>query len=105
MSTSADRLPEHVWSSAQVREIERRAIECGVSDYELMCRAGEAALQVLLRRWPAARPLAIVCGAGHNAGDGHVVARLAHAAGLSVSVQPAVPAEGVKSAAAPAAAT
>jgi len=104
MSTSADRLPEHVWSAAQVRELERRAIERGVSDYELMCRAGEAALQVLARRWPAARSLAIVCGAGNNAGDGLVVARLAHAAGLSVSVLLVVPAERFKGAAAQAAA-
>src|SRR5512139_2314416 len=104
MSTYAERLPEEVWSAAQVRELERRAIERGVSDYELMCRAGEAALQVLLRRWPAARSVAIVCGAGNNAGDGLVVARLAHAAGLSVRVLLVVPAERFKGAAAQAAA-
>jgi len=104
MSTFAERLPENVWSAAQVRELERRAIERGVSDYELMCRAGEAALQMLLRRWPAARSLAIVCGAGNNAGDGLVVARLAHAAGLSVSVLLVVPAQRFTGAAAQAAA-
>jgi NAD(P)H-hydrate epimerase len=104
MSTSAERLPELVLSAAQVRELERRAIEGGVSDYELMCRAGEAALQVLRRRWPAARSLAIVCGAGNNAGDGLVIARLARAAGLAVSVLLVVPAERFKGAAAQAAA-
>ena len=46
MTTSAEPLPEQVWSAAQVRELERRAIERGVSDYDLMCRAGEAALLV-----------------------------------------------------------
>jgi NAD(P)H-hydrate epimerase len=104
MTTSAERFPDLVWSAAQVRELERRAIEGGVSDYDLMCRAGEAALRVLLQRWPAARSLAIVCGAGNNAGDGLVVARLAQAAGRSVSVLLVVPAERFKGAAARAAA-
>ena len=104
MTATHERLPELVWSAAQVREIERRAIQGGVSDYDLMCRAGAAALRVLLRRWPAARSLAIVCGAGNNAGDGLVVARLAHAAGKSVSVLLVVPAERFKGAAAQAAA-
>jgi ADP-dependent NAD(P)H-hydrate dehydratase / NAD(P)H-hydrate epimerase len=102
--TASERLPESVWSAAQVRELERRAIERGVSDYDLMCRAGEAALRVLLRRWPAARSLAIVCGAGNNAGDGLVVARLAQAAGRSVSALLMVPTERFKGAAAQAAA-
>ena len=100
MGTSAERLPERIWSAAQVRELERLAIERGVSDYDLMCRAGAAALRLLLRRWPGARSLAIVCGAGNNAGDGLVVARLAHAAGRSVSVLLVVPAERFKGAAA-----
>jgi NAD(P)H-hydrate epimerase len=100
MRTSEERLPESVWSAAQVRELERLAIERGTSDYELMCRAGEAALRVLLDRWPAARSLAIVCGAGNNAGDGLVVARLAHAAGRSVGVHLVATAERFKGAAA-----
>jgi NAD(P)H-hydrate epimerase len=105
MRTSAERLPELVWSSAQVRELERLAMaRGGVSEYELMCRAGAAAFRVLLQRWPAARSLAIVCGAGNNAGDGLVVARLAQAAGLSVGVQLVVPADRFKGAAAQAAA-
>src|SRR5688572_28781256 len=93
MRTSAERLPELVWSATQVRELERLAMaRGGVSEYDLMCRVGEAALRTLLQRWPAARSLAIVCGAGHNAGDGLVVARLAQAAGRSVSVLLVVPA-------------
>ena len=100
MTTSAERLPELVWSAAQIRELERRAIERGVSDYDLMCRAGDAALRVLQQRWPAARSLAIVCGAGNNGGDGLVLARLAHAAGRSVSALLLVPAERLKGAAA-----
>lgn len=69
-----------------MRELDRRAIASGTPGYELMCRAGAAALRVLRTRWPEARSLAVVCGAGNNGGDGLVVARLAKAAGLRVRV-------------------
>ncbi len=99
-----ERLPESVWTAAQVRELEEHAIQSyGVSAYDLMCRAGAAALGVLAQRWPAARSLAVVCGAGNNAGDGLVVARLAHAAGFAVRVLLVVPPERFKGAAAQAA--
>ena len=104
MTSFAERLPERVFSAAQVRELERRAIEAlGVTDYELMCRAGAAALAVIEQRWPKARSLAVVCGAGNNAGDGLVVARLAQAAGLAATVLLVAPAERFKGAAAQAA--
>jgi NAD(P)H-hydrate epimerase len=104
MASLVERLPQSVYSAAQVRALERQAIEThGTTEYDLMCRAGAAAWSVLLRRWPAARSLAVVCGAGNNAGDGLVVARLAHEAGRSVSVQLVVAAERFKGAAAQAA--
>ena len=85
MKALAERLPERVFSAAQVRELERLAIEtCGVTDYELMCRAAAGALRSIEQRWPKARSLVIVCGAGNNAGDGLVLARLAQAAGRAV---------------------
>lgn len=101
MATLTERLPERVLRAAEVRELERLAIESGgVTDYDLMCRAGAAALRVLVQRWPAARRLVVVCGAGNNAGDGLVVARLARAAGLAVAVHLLVPADKLKGAAA-----
>jgi ADP-dependent NAD(P)H-hydrate dehydratase / NAD(P)H-hydrate epimerase len=104
MRALAEHLPERVFSSAQVRELERLAIgSCGVTDYELMCRAAAAAMRVIERRWPSARSLAIVCGAGNNAGDGLVVARLAQAAGFRVTVLLLVDAERFRGAAAQAA--
>lgn len=58
----------------------------GVPPYELMTRAGAAAWRVLQQRWPGVRHLGVACGPGNNGGDGYVVARLARAAGLKVSV-------------------
>src|SRR5918993_4203436 len=104
MMTVAECLPESVWTAAQVRELEERAIQSyGVSAYDLMCRAGAAALAVIAQRWPSARSIAVVCGAGNNAGDGLVVARMAQAAGYSARVLLVVPPERFKGAAAQAA--
>ena len=76
-----------LWTAAQVRELDRLAIERhGTPGRELMERVGAAALDALLREWPTARTLTVACGAGNNAGDGYVVARLARRAGLDVSV-------------------
>jgi hydroxyethylthiazole kinase-like uncharacterized protein yjeF len=93
-------LPRPLYTVAQVRALDRYAIETlGVPDYTLMKRAGEAALRVLRARWPAARRIVIVCGGGNNGGDGYVLARFARAAGLTVSVLSAVPVEMLRGAA------
>ena len=79
-----DPLPAEVYSAASARAMDRHAIErAGIPGYALMERAGAAALESIRRHWPGARTLAILCGAGNNAGDGYVVARLARAAGFS----------------------
>ncbi len=85
-------LPKAIYTAEQVRRLDRIAIdELGIPGYELMCRAGEAALGALRSRWPDARRLAIFCGAGNNAGDGYVLARLAHERGLEVRAVAVVP--------------
>lgn len=82
-----DALPHALYRAAQVRELDRLAIEAhSIPGYELMQRAGRAALEVLRRCWPRARRLTVLCGAGNNGGDGYVVARLARAEGLAVRV-------------------
>jgi len=92
MSGPPEGSPEHVYSVADVRALERLASERGgIPSYDLMCRAGAAALAALRQHWPSAKTLAIVCGAGNNAGDGLVVARLASAAGFAVRVLALVP--------------
>lgn len=80
-------MPRELWTAAQVRELDRRAIQDrGIAGRELMERAGAAAFDALLRRWPATRSITVVCGGGNNGGDGYVVARLAQHAGLAVRV-------------------
>jgi len=67
--------------------MDRHVIEqLGIPGYTLMTRAAEAALTALRSEWPRAHRLLIVCGAGNNAGDGYVLARLAMAARLLVEV-------------------
>jgi hydroxyethylthiazole kinase-like uncharacterized protein yjeF len=76
-----------LYTPTQVREIDARAISAlDISGLELMERAGAAAYRTVRRRWPSAQRLCVVCGIGNNAGDGYIVARLAHADGLTVEV-------------------
>ena len=78
---------EALYDAARTRALEHYAIETlGVAGLTLMERAGAAVFEALRRRWPQARRLLILCGAGNNGGDGYVVARLAHAAGLAPRV-------------------
>jgi hydroxyethylthiazole kinase-like uncharacterized protein yjeF len=78
--------PRQFYASAQVRELESRAIAAGTPGAELMRRAAAAAWRELLRRWPRAGRLAVLCGPGNNGGDGYALARLARAAGLEVAL-------------------
>ena len=80
-------LPIALYSSAQVRALDARAIDqLGIPAYTLMKRAGEAALRHLRSRWPMAHRIVVVCGGGNNGGDGYVLARFAQAAGLTAKV-------------------
>ena len=78
---------EFLYTTAQVRELDRVAIEeAGIPGYTLMSRAGEACWAVLRAQWPGARSLAVFCGAGNNGGDGFVIARLALEANWQVQL-------------------
>jgi NAD(P)H-hydrate epimerase len=80
-------IPVEVYAAAQVRAMDRYAIEqADIPGYTLMQRAGAAALATLRRRWPGVTAVAVLCGSGNNAGDGYVLAGLARAAGLKVKV-------------------
>lgn len=76
-----------LYRAMQVRELDRSAMEDhGVPGMTLMERAGAAAFAEMRRRWPIRRKIAVLCGVGNNAGDGYILARLALAAGLKVTV-------------------
>lgn len=72
-----------IYEAHQIREIQRLARErYGVTSDTMLQRAGKAAFDFLLRRWPHAKKIAIFCGAGHNGGDGYILARQLHDRGL-----------------------
>lgn len=80
-------LPHNLYTPAQVRELDRVAIEeHELSGTVLMERAGAAAFHLLQQRWPEAQKITVMCGTGNNGGDGFVIARLAHEKQLQVKV-------------------
>ena len=75
-------------SRAQVRELDRRAIdEFGVPGVVLMENAGRGAAELLIRLNPDRQRVLILCGPGNNGGDGFVMARHLDARGWPVEVR------------------
>jgi NAD(P)H-hydrate epimerase len=80
-------LPDNLYRVDSVLQLEQLAIkQFGIPAYELMKRAGQAVFDVVISRYPQHKKILVLCGAGNNAGDGYVVARLARQAGLDISV-------------------
>lgn len=80
-------LTQRLYTAAAARELDRLAIEeHGIAGYELMCRAGQAVVDVAREAFPNRRTWLVLCGAGNNGGDGYVIARQARALGLEVNV-------------------
>lgn len=75
-----------VVTAAQMKELERRANQAGLTYREMMRRAGHGAAREILAQWPHAKTAAVVCGKGNNGGDGLVVARRLARAGIKVRV-------------------
>ena len=66
--------------------VDRRTAESGVSLADLMEAAGEAVAQFVLRQYPEAAHVMVLCGKGNNGGDGFVAARLLAGEGVGVRV-------------------
>jgi ADP-dependent NAD(P)H-hydrate dehydratase / NAD(P)H-hydrate epimerase len=76
-----------LYQAAQIRIAEQIARDdLGMTEDELMARAGAGVFSTLAMLYPQVRTIAVFCGSGNNAGDGYIVARLAHELGYSVVV-------------------
>lgn len=73
------RYVHYCYSNEAVRNMDYLMVEQGMVDssYQLMTRAAQALLDFITRRYSRINHITIVCGAGNNAGDGYVLARLA----------------------------
>lgn len=82
------------YNSALVRAADRIAVEkLGIPGIVLMENAGRGAAELIMRLYPAAPKITILCGSGNNGGDGFVAARHLLLAGLTPSVFTTVAAE------------
>ncbi|KTD64378.1 bifunctional ADP-dependent NAD(P)H-hydrate dehydratase/NAD(P)H-hydrate epimerase [Legionella spiritensis] len=76
-----------LFTSRHIRACEQHAIQTmGISADELMARAGLAVFTTIRDVFPSVHSLAVFCGSGNNAGDGYVLARLAHENGYDVTI-------------------
>ncbi|MBZ9707837.1 NAD(P)H-hydrate dehydratase [Mesorhizobium sp. ESP7-2] len=74
-------------TSAEMGEADRLTIAAGITDgIGLIRRAGQAVAAEVLRRYPAAAHVHVLCGPGNNGGDGYVVARILAGSGVATTV-------------------
>ena len=79
--------PFPLYSPDALRALEVRGIAMlGGDAFALMAQAGQAAWRTVLKHWPQARNIVVVCGPGNNGGDGYVLARHALESGVPVRV-------------------
>ena len=80
-------LPDNLYTVKSVVQLETLAIsQYGIPAYELMKRAGKAIFDIISARFSKNIKVLVLCGAGNNAGDGFVVARLLKQSGFDVRV-------------------
>ena len=85
--SKTDNLPTNLYRAAQVRELDRLAIEqLAIGGFTLMRRAGKVAFSALVAAYPQLEKITVFCGTGNNGGDGYVVATLARQHGIAVEV-------------------
>src|SRR5271154_5271061 len=76
-----------LWHPEEVRELDRRAIhELGLPGIALMECAGAEAARAIRERYGDGVRVSVLCGPGNNGGDGFVVARHLHVAGIAAGV-------------------
>jgi ADP-dependent NAD(P)H-hydrate dehydratase / NAD(P)H-hydrate epimerase len=82
-----------LYTAADAYGLDAAAIAAGTPALQLMKRAGRAAFELLLERFPAPEMISVYCGAGNNGGDGYVLAALAAQRLLPVQVIQLAPLE------------
>ncbi len=75
-----------LYTANEVYALDAAAIAGGIPSIQLMKRAGRAAFELLIERYPAPELISVYCGAGKNGGDGYVLAALAAQRKLPVQV-------------------
>ncbi|MGZ4400669.1 MAG: NAD(P)H-hydrate dehydratase [Gaiellaceae bacterium] len=75
-----------LFTAAEMRAVEQAYPGYPESMRELMDRAGRAAAEAAMRRFPDARVYAVVCGSGSNGGDGRVAADVLRSAGREFQI-------------------
>lgn len=81
------KLENALYRCDQIRVCEKQAMAMyQLDEMELMSQAGTEAFFFITRLYPDVKHVAVFCGAGNNAGDGYVFARLAYEHGLSVII-------------------
>ncbi|RZA06932.1 MAG: NAD(P)H-hydrate dehydratase [Moraxellaceae bacterium] len=76
----------NLYSTDQVYALDAAAIASGIPGIQLMKRAGRAAFELLIERFPTPELIHVYCGAGKNGGDGYVLAALAAQRKIPVQV-------------------
>jgi ADP-dependent NAD(P)H-hydrate dehydratase / NAD(P)H-hydrate epimerase len=66
-----------LYTANEIYALDAAAIAAGIPGIQLMKRAGSAAYDVLLQRFPKPELISVYTGAGKNGGDGYVLAALA----------------------------
>lgn len=75
------------FSSSQMRQIEKNAVQLGVSYRQLMKNAGTACAQQIERREHLFhKSIVVLCGAGNNGGDGFVIADYLSQQGADITI-------------------
>ena len=78
---------QYLYSAAQVRELDRIAIEdFKISGLTLMRRAADACVKQIIAGYPKIGEVTVFCGSGNNAGDGYVIAGMLAEKGHVVQV-------------------
>ncbi|WP_232725716.1 NAD(P)H-hydrate dehydratase [Qipengyuania seohaensis] len=78
-------MSEPVLTVSEMVAAEKAAMAAGVSEWDLMLKAGQGAAR-WVHRAAGGRPVTVLCGPGNNGGDGYVIAEDLRSRGYDVDV-------------------